>query len=60
MVHGKIMTGGTHSKKKRYRKSHLANVVKEQKKNLPDYLITSESTLLELAELISRLKAAKK
>lgn len=35
MVHCKIMTGGTHSKKKRYMKSHLANVVKEQKKIPP-------------------------
>ena len=57
------MTGGAHSKKKRFKRdmmSHLANVVKEEKKYLPDYLIPSESTLLELAELISRLKAAKK
>ena len=28
------MTGGTHSKKKRYMKSYLANVVKEEKKEI--------------------------
>ena len=39
MVHRKIMTGGTHSKKKRfkrYMKSHLANLVKEEKKISPE------------------------
>ena len=38
MVHCKIMTGGTHSKMKRFKRYmmfHLANVVKEAKKTSP-------------------------